>query len=104
MAWTCLLIAGLLEVGWATGLKYTEGLTRPGASVATIITSILSFVLLAWAMKTLPLGTSYAVWTGIGVIGTAILGMVLFGDSANPVRLTCIGMILVGIVGLRLTI
>ena len=102
MPWTCLWIAGLFEVGWATGLKYTDGLTKVWLSVGTVAASIVSFVLLALAMKTLPLGTSYAVWTGIGVLGTAILGIILFDDSANPIRLGSMALILIGIVGLRL--
>ena len=102
MPWTCLWIAGLFEVGWATGLKYTDGLTKVWLSVGTVAASIVSFVVLALAMKTLPLGTSYAVWTGIGVLGTAILGIILFDDSANPIRLGSMALILIGIVGLRL--
>ena len=102
MPWTCLWIAGLFEVGWATGLKYTDGLTKVWLSIGTVAASIVSFVLLAMAMKTLPLGTSYAVWTGIGVLGTAILGIILFDDSANPIRLGSMALILIGIVGLRL--
>ena len=103
MAWTYLFVASLFEVAWATGLKYTHGLTKVGISIVTVLASIVSFVLLAQAMKSLPLGTSYAVWTGIGVVGTAILGIVLFDDSTNPVRLGSIALILLGIVGLRLT-
>lgn len=103
MAWTYLFIASLFEIGWATGLKYSNGLTKVGVSIATIVASIVSFLLLAKAMKTLPLGTSYAVWTGIGVVGTAILGVIFFGDSTNPLRLASIMLILIGIVGLRLT-
>ena len=103
MAWTYLFIASLFEIGWATGLKYSHGLTKVGVSIGTIVASIISFALLAKAMKTLPLGTSYAVWTGIGVVGTAILGIILFGDSTNPLLLASITLIIIGIVGLRLT-
>jgi quaternary ammonium compound-resistance protein SugE len=103
MAWAFLLIAGLLEVGWATGLKFTDGLTKLWPSALTLVVSFISFVLLAQAMRTLPVGTSYAVWTGIGVVGTAILGMVFAGDPVQPARIGCIALILVGIVGLKLT-
>ncbi len=103
MAWTYLFIASLFEVAWASGLKYSEGLTKVGASIGTIVASIISFLLLAKAMQTLPLGTSYAVWTGIGVVGTAIFGMIYFGDSTNPFRLGSIALITIGIVGLKLT-
>ena len=102
MPWTCLFVAGLFEVGWATGMKYSHGLTRAWISVGTVVASIVSFVLLALAMKTLPLGTSYAIWTGIGVLGTAILGILLFNDSTNPIRLGSIALIFIGIIGLRL--
>jgi quaternary ammonium compound-resistance protein SugE len=93
----------LLEIGWATGLKFTDGLTRLWPSLLTLAVSFVSFVLLAQAMKTLPVGTSYAVWTGIGVVGTAVLGIWLADDPATPARLACIGLILVGIVGLKVT-
>jgi quaternary ammonium compound-resistance protein SugE len=102
MAWVLLVVAGLLEVGWAIGLKYTEGFTRPWPSIFTIVAMVLSMVLLAVAMKSLPVGTSYAVWVGVGAIGTAILGMILFGEPATPGRLTSLGLIVVGIVGLKL--
>jgi quaternary ammonium compound-resistance protein SugE len=102
MAWVLLVVAGLLEVGWAIGLKYTEGFTRPWPSIFTIVAMVLSMVLLAVAMKSLPVGTSYAVWVGVGAIGTAILGMILFGEPATPARLTSLGLIVVGIVGLKL--
>ena len=103
MAWLYLLVAGLMEVGWAVGLKYTEGFTRLWPSVWTAVALVLSMVLLAAAMRTLPLGTAYAIWTGIGAVGTAALGILLFGESASPARLACIGLIVVGLVGLKLT-
>lgn len=102
MAWLLLLIAGLLEVGWAIGLKYTEGFTRLWPSVGTLTAMTLSVVLLGIAMKSLPVGTSYAVWVGVGAVGTAILGMVLFGESASAGRLISLGLIVAGIVGLKL--
>jgi quaternary ammonium compound-resistance protein SugE len=102
MAWMLLLVAGLLEVGWAIGLKYTEGFTRPWPSVLTIAAMVLSVGLLGVAMKTLPVGTSYAVWVGVGAVGTAILGMVLFGEPASAGRLLSLGLIVAGIVGLKL--
>jgi quaternary ammonium compound-resistance protein SugE len=102
MAWLSLFIAGLLEVGWAIGLKYTHGFSRLLPSVATAICMILSLVLLAQALKTLPIGTAYAVWTGIGTVGTALLGIVLFAEPLEALRLGCILLIVIGIVGLRL--
>ena len=102
MAWIALIVAGLLEVGWAIGLKYTDGFTKAWASTWTIAAMIASVFLLAWAMKTLPVGTSYAVWTGIGAVGTVILGIVLFGEAATFARLFCVGLIVAGIVGLKL--
>ena len=102
MAWLLLIIAGLLEVGWAIGLKYTEGFTRLWPSVFTIGAMVLSVVLLGVAMKSLPVGTSYAVWVGVGAVGTAILGMVLFGEPATTGRLASLGLIVAGIVGLKL--
>ena len=102
MAWIILLLAGLTEVGWAVGLKYTEGFTRLVPSVLTVICMAASLGLLGLALKTLPIGTAYAVWTGIGTIGTALLGIVLFGESAGALRLACIGLIVAGIVGLKL--
>ncbi|MFN0134913.1 MAG: quaternary ammonium compound efflux SMR transporter SugE [Phycisphaerae bacterium] len=101
MAWTYLFIAGLLEVAWAVGLKYSHGFTRPIPTIWTIATMIASFWMLALAQRALPLGTSYAVWTGIGVIGTTILGIVLFNEPRDLLRLGCIGLILCGIVGLK---
>ena len=103
MNWLLLVIAGLLEVGWAVGLKYTEGFTRPWPTVATVGAMIVSLMLLGIAMKTLPVGTAYAVWVGVGAVGTAVLGIHLFGESANPGKLASLALIVVGIVGLRLT-
>lgn len=103
MAWMILVLAGLLEVGWAVGLKYTEGFTRLWPTVGTVGAMVLSVGLLGLAMRTLPVGTAYAVWTGIGALGTVILGMVLFGEPATVARLVCVGLILAGIVGLKLT-
>jgi len=94
-------VAGLLEVGWALGLKYSEGFTKLAPSVATIIMMIASFVLLSQAVKTLPLGTAYAIWTGIGAVGTALAGMALLGEPRDVTRLVCIGLIVAGIVGLK---
>jgi quaternary ammonium compound-resistance protein SugE len=102
MAWLLLLIAGLLEVGWAVGLKYTEGFSRLVPSVLTLFSMAASVGMLGLALKTLPIGTAYAVWTGIGAVGTAILGIALFGDPAGFARLACIGLIVAGIVGLKL--
>ncbi len=101
MAWIMLLIAGLLEVGWAVGLKHTTGFTRLVPSLLTIASMAVSLGLLAISLKTLPLGTAYAVWTGIGTIGTAILGIMLYGEPASALRLICIGLIVAGIVGLK---
>ena len=102
MAWLYLLIAGLLEIGWAIGLKYTEGFSRLWPSLATIAAMILSLGFLGLALKTLPVGTAYAVWTGIGAVGTAALGIYLFAEPATALRLACIGLIVAGIVGLKL--
>ncbi|MGE0799579.1 MAG: quaternary ammonium compound efflux SMR transporter SugE [Lautropia sp.] len=102
MSWFILLVAGLFEVGWAIGLKYTEGFSRLWPSVGTVAAMIVSIVLLGIAMKALPVGTAYAVWTGIGAVGTAILGIALFGESASPGRLISLGLIVAGIIGLKL--
>ena len=102
MAWLYLLVAGLFEVGWAVGLKYTEGFTRPWPSVWTVAALALSMALLALAVRELPIGTAYAVWTGIGAVGTALLGIALFGEPRDPARLVCIGLIVVGILGLKI--
>ncbi|QMI06700.1 quaternary ammonium compound efflux SMR transporter SugE [Citrobacter sp. RHB25-C09] len=103
MSWIVLFIAGLLEVVWAVGLKYTHGFSRLTPSVITIVAMVLSMALLAWAMKTLPVGTAYAVWTGIGAVGAAITGILLLGESANLMRLASLGLIVVGIIGLKLS-
>lgn len=102
MPWVWLVIAGLFEVGWAVGLKYSDGLTRPWVSLATVIVMILSFVFLALAMRALPVSTAYPAWTGIGAVGTVVLGVVLFGEAATLARLACIVLIIAGVVGLRL--
>ena len=102
MAWIILTLAGLLEIGWAVGLKYTEGFTRLWPSVATLLAMVASVSLLGLAVRTLPLGTAYAVWTGIGAVGTVILGIFLFGESASLARLFCVSLIVIGIVGLKL--
>jgi len=102
MGWIILFFAGLTEVGWAVGLKYTDGFTRLVPSILTVACMAASLGLLGLALKTLPIGTAYAVWTGIGTIGTALLGVVLFGESAGALRLACIGLIVAGIVGLKL--
>jgi quaternary ammonium compound-resistance protein SugE len=101
MAWWLILVAGLFEVGWAVGLKYTEGFTRLWPTLGTVGSMVASVVLLGLAMKQLPIGTAYAVWTGIGAVGTAVLGIVLLGESAALGRLVCLGLISVGIVGLK---
>jgi quaternary ammonium compound-resistance protein SugE len=102
MAWLILFAAGLLETGWAVGLKYTEGFSRLWPSVWTVLAMVLSLVMLSYALKTLPIGTAYAVWTGIGACGTAILGIVLFGEPATAARLISLGLIVAGIIGLKL--
>jgi len=103
MPWTLLFLAGLFEVGWAVGLKYTDGFTKLVPTTLTVAAMVASIVLLGLAVKHLPVGTAYAVWTGIGTIGTVILGIVLLGDSAAPLRLVCLGLIVLGIAGLKLT-
>ncbi len=102
MAWTFLFFAGIFEIGWAIGLKYTEGFTRPLPTVLTVLSMIVSLGLLGLALKTLPVGTAYAIWTGIGTVGTALLGIWLLGEPATALRLACIGLIVSGIVGLKL--
>lgn len=102
MAWIYLVVAGLLEIGWAVGLKYTAGFTRLWSSVWTIGAMIASLYFLAQALKTIPLGTGYAIWTGIGAAGTAVLGIVLFGESAAVLRILCLLLIVAGIIGLKL--
>ncbi|MBX3597653.1 MAG: quaternary ammonium compound efflux SMR transporter SugE [Rhizobiaceae bacterium] len=102
MAWIYLLIAGLFEIGWAIGLKYTDGFTRLWPTVWTACSMLASIVLLGLALKTLPVGTGYAVWTGIGAVGTAILGVALLGEPATAMRVASIGLIVAGIIGLKL--
>jgi quaternary ammonium compound-resistance protein SugE len=102
MAWLVLVLAGLLEIGWAVGLKHTHGFTRLVPTLLTVASMIASLALLGLALRTLPVGTAYAVWTGIGTIGTAILGILLFQEPATAARLLCIGLILAGIIGLKL--
>ncbi|MFZ4598055.1 MAG: DMT family transporter [Terrimicrobiaceae bacterium] len=101
MAWIYLFTAGVLEIGWAIGLKYTEGFTRLWPSVATLLAMIGSFGLLAEALKTIPLGTGYAVWTGIGAVGTAVIGMAFFSESREVLRILCLLLIIGGVAGLR---
>lgn len=101
MAWTCLIIAGFLEIGWAIGLKCTEGFSRLWPSVATLSAMIASFALLSVALKTIPVGTGYAVWTGIGAAGTAIIGMAFLGESRETLRILCIMLIIAGVLGLK---
>ncbi|CAO3421604.1 quaternary ammonium compound efflux SMR transporter SugE [Azospirillum doebereinerae] len=102
MAWIALALAGLFEIGWAVGLKHTEGFTRLWPSVWTVAAMVASIVLLGFALKSLPLGTAYAVWTGIGTVGTVVLGMLLLGEPAGAARLLCIAAIVGGIAGLKL--
>ena len=102
MAWAYLFVAGLFEVAWAIGLKYTDGFTRIVPSIATLVAMLVSVVLLGIALRELPVGTGYAVWTGIGAVGTAILGIILFAEPATAFRLGSIGLIVAGIVGLKL--
>lgn len=103
MSWFILVIAGLLEVVWAIGLKYTHGFTRITPSIITVVAMLISVVLLSWAMKTLPVGTAYAVWTGIGAVGAAIAGIVLLGESASLARIVSLCLILAGIIGLKIS-
>lgn len=101
MAWLILFVAGLCEIGWAVGLKYTDGFTRLWPSLFTITSMVVSLILLGVAMKSLPLGTAYAVWTGIGAVGAVVLGVVLFKEPATAARLICVGMIVTGVLGLK---
>lgn len=103
MSWIILFIAGLLEVVWAIGLKYTDGFTRLTPSVITVTAMIVSIVLLSWAMRSLPVGTAYAVWTGIGAVGAAITGILLLGESASLARIASLALIVAGIIGLKLS-
>lgn len=102
MAWIILFIAGLFEIGWAVGLKFTDGFTRFWPTVWTAVSLVASMALLGWSVKTLPLGTAYAVWTGIGAVGTVIVGIILFKEPATVARLVCVAMIVAGILGLKL--
>ncbi len=102
MAWIYLTVAGLFEIGWAIGLKYSDGFSKPVASLLTVAAMAMSIWLLSIAMKTIPVGTAYAVWTGIGAIGVAILGMILFGESREILRVACLFLIIAGIIGLKL--
>jgi quaternary ammonium compound-resistance protein SugE len=101
MAWVILFIAGIFEIAWAIGLKYTDGFTRIVPTSLTVVAMVASVALLGLALRDLPVGTGYAVWTGIGTVGTVILGIYLFGDAATPLRLACIGLIILGIAGLK---
>lgn len=103
MSWLILVVAGLLEVVWAVGLKYTHGFTRLVPSVITATAMIVSIALLSWAMKTLPVGTAYAIWTGIGAVGAAVTGIILLGESASPARIFSLVLIVCGIIGLKLS-
>jgi quaternary ammonium compound-resistance protein SugE len=103
MAWLYLVVAGLCEIGWAVGLKYTEGFSRPMPTILTVISMIISLALLGLALRGLPLGTAYAIWTGIGTVGTVIAGAILFGDSVTAIRIACIALIVAGMVGLKVT-
>ena len=103
MAWLYLVLAGLCEIGWAVGLKYTEGFSRPLPTILTIISMIVSLGLLGLALRALPLGTAYAIWTGIGTVGTVIAGAILFGAAVTVIRIACIGLIVAGMVGLKVT-
>lgn len=101
MAWTYLAVAGLFEIGWAIGLKYSDGFSKPVPSILTAVAMGISLWLLAVAMRSIPVGTAYAVWTGIGAVGVAVLGMVLFGESREFLRIFCLFLIIAGIVGLK---
>lgn len=103
MSWLILFFAGLFEIAWAVGLKYSDGFTRLLPSVLTLAAMVISVVLLGWAMKGLPLGTAYAVWTGIGAVGTVIVGIFLFGESMAPLRLLSVALVVTGLIGLKLS-
>ncbi|HXJ36045.1 MAG TPA: quaternary ammonium compound efflux SMR transporter SugE [Candidatus Eisenbacteria bacterium] len=102
MPWVVLIVAGIFEMGWAIGLKYTDGFSRLWPTVWTAASMVVSLYLLGQALRTLPVGTAYAVWTGVGAVGTAVLGVVLLGEPATPARLACIGLVVAGIAGLRM--
>jgi quaternary ammonium compound-resistance protein SugE len=101
MSWIVLIIAGLLETGWAIGLKYSDGFRRPVISVLTVLAMVVSMAMLGWAVRTLPIGTAYAVWVGIGTAGAVVLGMILFKEPATAGRLFFLGLLLVSLVGLK---
>jgi quaternary ammonium compound-resistance protein SugE len=101
MAWVYLVLAGLFEIGWAVGVKYSQGFTRFWPSAATVVSMAISLILLGVSLRSLPLGTAYAVWTGIGAAGTVLLGIMLFGESASAARLGCVALVVAGIVGLK---
>ena len=103
MPWIYLLLAGLFEIGFALGMKYSEGFSKPLPTVATVVSALISLYLMSQAMKSIPVGTAYAIWTGIGAVGVATLGLVLFSESASPARLLCIALIVAGAIGLKLT-
>jgi quaternary ammonium compound-resistance protein SugE len=103
MSWAILVVAGLFEVGWAIGLKYTQGFTRLWPSVWTVAAMVISLWLLGIAMQTLPVGTAYSIWVGVGTVGAVVLGIALFGEPANAARLISVALIIAGIVGLKLT-
>jgi len=103
LAWLALLVAGLFEVGWATAMKVSDGFTRLGPTILTFALMLVSFGLLSYAMRSLPLGTAYTVWTGVGAVGSALVGILFMQESSDPVRLICLALILAGIIGLRLT-
>ena len=102
MAWICLLLAGLFEIGFALGMKYSEGFSKPLPTVATVAAALASLYLVSQAMKSIPVGTAYAIWTGIGAMGVTVLSIFLFGDSASPARLGCVALIIAGVIGLKL--
>jgi len=104
MPWIYLILAGFLEIGWAVGLKYSDGFTKPLPSAVTIITMIASFTLLSLSLRSIPLGTGYAIWTGIGAVGTTIAGMILFAESRDYLRLLCIALIFLGLIGLKVVV
>lgn len=103
MSWIILFLAGLFEIGWAIGLKYTDGFSRPLPTALTVGAMAISVALLGLAMKELPLGTAYAIWTGIGAVGTVIAGIMLFGESVAPIRLASVALIVIGLIGLKLS-
>ena len=103
MSWIILLLAGLFEIGWAVGLKYSDGFTRPLPTLLTVSAMIISVALLGLAMKELPLGTAYAIWTGVGAVGTVIAGVILFGEAVTPMRLASVALIVCGLLGLKLS-